>query len=250
MVHCSEIIMKRIKVLFFAMLQERTNKSEIYLDLDDQARVIDLKSKLTAQFPTVEPLFNSALVSINQEYAFDEDPIPNQAEVALFPPVSGGSSSEEIKNNKRPIITLITEDEISIDHLVSQITLPNTGAACVFTGTVRGETHRGRSHQTDYLDYDAYIPMAEQKMYQVADEIYKEWPEIEGIAIVQRIGRLFPGTPTIIIACTAGHRDSGVFEAARYGIDRLKQIVPIWKKEVGPEGQVWVEGEYIPNRHD
>ncbi|MGD2155929.1 MAG: molybdenum cofactor biosynthesis protein MoaE [Anaerolineales bacterium] len=242
--------MKRIKVLFFAMLKDRTNISEVFLDLDDHARVIDLKSKLTAQFPTAEPLFNSALVSINREYAFDDDPIPNQAEVALFPPVSGGSASENTNKNNRPIITHITEDEISIDHLVSQITLPTTGAACVFTGTVRSETHRGGSHQTDYLDYDAYIPMAEQKMHQVADEIYKEWPEIEGIAIVQRIGRLFPSTPTIIIACSAGHRDSGVFEAARYGIDRLKQIVPIWKKEVGPEGQVWVEGEYIPNRQD
>jgi len=69
---------------------------------------------------------------------------------------------------------------------------------------------------------------------------------VEGIAIVQRIGHLNAGTPTVVIACSAGHRDSGVFEAARYGIDRLKQIVPIWKKEVGPDGGVWVEGDYLP----
>jgi len=92
--------------------------------------------------------------------------------------------------------------------------------------------------------------MAETKMKQVAEEIRRRWPSIEGIAIVQRIGRLYPKTPTVLIACTAAHRDTGVFEAARYGIDRLKEIVPIWKKEVGPNGEFWVEGDYIPGAQD
>ncbi len=69
---------------------------------------------------------------------------------------------------------------------------------------------------------------------------------VQGIVIIQRIGHLEAGTPTVAIACSAGHRDTGVFEAARYGIDRLKQIVPVWKKEVGPEGEEWIEGEYFP----
>ena len=73
---------------------------------------------------------------------------------------------------------------------------------------------------------------------------------MEGIGIVQRIGLLDPGTPTVMIACTAAHRDTGVFEAARYGIDRLKQIVPVWKKEIGPDGEVWIEGEYDPRPED
>ena len=85
-------------------------------------------------------------------------------------------------------------------------------------------------------------------MQQVVDEIRSKWPTIEGIAIVQRIGRLYPGTPTVVIACTAAHRDTGVFDAARYGIDRLKEIVPVWKKEVNPEGEQWIEGEYIPRQ--
>ncbi len=87
-------------------------------------------------------------------------------------------------------------------------------------------------------------------MQQVADEIRERWPIVEGIVLVQRIGRLEPGTPTILIACSAAHRDTGVFDAARYGIDRLKEIVPIWKKEVGPNGQEWVEGDYLPNEQD
>ncbi|MGD8553468.1 MAG: molybdenum cofactor biosynthesis protein MoaE, partial [Anaerolineales bacterium] len=82
------------------------------------------------------------------------------------------------------------------------------------------------------------------------EEIRAQWAAVEGIAIVQRIGVLEPGTPTVLIACTAGHRDSGIFEAARYGIDRLKEIVPIWKKEVGPNGEAWVEGDYFPTEND
>jgi molybdopterin synthase catalytic subunit len=145
-----------------------------------------------------------------------------------------------------PTIFSITEDEIDLNDLLAKITLTSTGAAAIFTGMVRGETKRGDAHETEYLEYEAYIPMAEAKMKQVADEIRARWESIEGIAIVQRIGKLYPKTPTVLIACTAAHRDTGVFEAARYGIDRLKEIVPIWKKEVGPGGEEWVEGEYIP----
>jgi molybdopterin synthase catalytic subunit len=145
-----------------------------------------------------------------------------------------------------PTIFSITEDEIDLNDLLAQITLTSTGAAAIFTGMVRGETRRGDAHVTEYLEYEAYVPMAEAKMKQVAEEIRARWSSIEGIAIVQRIGKLYPKTPTVLIACTAAHRDTGVFEAARYGIDRLKEIVPIWKKEVSPNGEFWVEGEYIP----
>lgn len=145
-----------------------------------------------------------------------------------------------------PTVFSITEDEIDLNDLLARITLISTGAAAIFTGMVRGETKRGEEHQTEYLEYEAYIPLAEEKMKQVADEIRAKWDAVEGIAIVQRIGKLYPKTPTVLIACTAAHRDTGVFEAARYGIDRLKEIVPIWKKEVSPSGEFWVEGEYIP----
>jgi molybdopterin synthase catalytic subunit len=147
-----------------------------------------------------------------------------------------------------PTIFSITENEINLNELLAKITLPTTGAAAIFTGMVRGITARGEPHETAYLDYEAYLPMAEAKMKQVADEIHERWPTVEGIAIVQRVGRLYPETPTVLIACTAAHRDTGVFEAARYGIDRLKEIVPVWKKETGPNGEFWVEGEYIPKK--
>jgi MoaE-MoaD fusion protein len=153
-----------------------------------------------------------------------------------------------------PTLFTITEETLDLDALLARITLPTTGAAAIFTGMVRGATSRresthpgsGEAHATLYLEYEAYRPMAEAKMQQIAAEIRQKWPSVEGIAVVQRVGRLYPGTPTILIACTAAHRDTGVFEAARYGIDRLKEIVPIWKKEVGLDGEEWVEGDYIP----
>lgn len=149
--------------------------------------------------------------------------------------------------DKAPTIFAITEDELDMNDLVGRVTLPSSGAACVFSGMVRGETQReSYPSKTEYLEYEAYIPMAEAKLRQVAEEIRQRWPMVEGIAIVQRIGRLEPGTTTVVVACTAAHRDTGVFEAARYGIDRLKEIVPVWKKEVGPGGETWLEGDYTP----
>ena len=145
-----------------------------------------------------------------------------------------------------PTIISVTQAEIDLNRLLAKITLPSTGAAAIFTGMVRGITARTPAHETLRLEYEAYIPMAESKMMDVAREIRERWPVVEGIALIQRIGVLLPQTPTVLIACTAAHRDDGVFEAARYGIDRLKEIVPIWKKEVGPAGEMWVEGAYTP----
>ena len=92
--------------------------------------------------------------------------------------------------------------------------------------------------------------MAEAKLHQVVEELRRRWPSVEGVAIVQRIGRMEAGTPTVLVACSAAHRDSGVFEAARYAIDRLKEIVPVWKKDISPEGEAWVEGDYRPGPGD
>jgi len=161
-------------------------------------------------------------------------------------PCSRLSRVDNTMQPELPTIYSITEDELDLDALLAAITLESTGAAAIFTGMVRGMTHRNDPHETVYLEYESYVPMAEAKMKQVADEIRAKWPVIEGIAIVQRIGKLYPKTPTVLIACTAAHRDTGVFDAARYGINRLKEIVPVWKKEIGPNGEEWVEGDYIP----
>ena len=152
---------------------------------------------------------------------------------------------------RQPTIIVISSKPLSLDQLIEKITTSSTGAVCSFTGVVRAKTDReGLPDETRYLEYEAYISMAEAKMDQIADEIRDRWPSVQGIAIVQRIGRIYPRTPTVLIACSASHRDTGAFEAARYGIDRLKEIVPIWKKEVSPDGEVWIEGDYQPTEND
>jgi MoaE-MoaD fusion protein len=234
--------MIKVTLLFFASLKERAGASRAQLELPEGAAVADLKARTAEIYPAVAQVLGASLVSVNRNFAFDADLVPDGAEVALFPPVSGGSSG--------PTLLRVTRDALDLDELVAQITLPTTGAACLFSGMVRAVTTRDDPHETSQLEYEAYEEMAEIKMAQVAEEIRSRWPDVEGIAIVQRIGLLKAGTPTVLIACSAGHRDTGVFEAARYGIDRLKEIVPIWKKEIGPNGETWIEGHYRPKKGD
>lgn len=246
--------MIRVSVLFFATLRDLAGTRSTVLELAEKANVNDLKRAMIEKFPALEKAMDTSIISINHEFAMDEDPVPDGAEVAAFPPVSGGSVGKPAdrpgEQVELPTKFAIIESDIDLNELLAGITLPSTGAACLFTGMVRGVTRRGDPHETTYLEYEAYRPMAEAKMQQVADEIRARWPSVEGIAIVQRIGRLDPGTPTVLIGCTSAHRDTGVFEAARYGIDRLKEIVPVWKKEVGPSGETWIEGDYHPGEGD
>jgi molybdopterin synthase catalytic subunit len=234
----------KIQVKYFATLRDRAGHREEEVELEEGASVSDLKGSLSARNAQLAEALGSCLVSINHEFAFDGDPLNEGDEVAIFPPVSGG------KEEELPTRFRITEEELDLNQVLASLILPTSGAACVFSGVVRAETRKGEPHRTDHLEYEAYREMAEAKMRQVAAEIRERWNEVEGIAIVQRVGRLEPGTPTVLIACSAAHRDSGVFEAARFGIDRLKEIVPIWKKEVGPNGEQWIEGSYMPDAGD
>jgi molybdopterin synthase catalytic subunit len=232
-----------ITLLYFSILRTRTGLARETLEVAGPISVGHLRQILVERHPALTQVLPTAVAAINRDFASDESVISDGDEVALFPPVSGGGEPG-------PTVFRITQDPIELNDLLAELTLPTTGAACVFTGMVRGETRRGEKHSTTALEYEAYQPMAEAKLHQVAEEIRARWPSVEGIAIVQRVGRLDPGTPTVLIACTAAHRDTGVFEAARYGIDRLKQIVPVWKKEIDPDGETWVEGDYRPKPQD
>jgi molybdopterin synthase catalytic subunit len=150
--------------------------------------------------------------------------------------------------NKRPTLIILSEEPIRIEQYIKSITTESCGAICIFTGIVRGFTEKNQISQTLFLEYETYQVMAEEKMRQIANEIRSRWPLIHGICIAQRIGKLNVGKTTVIIACSSAHRDDGIFDGARYGIDRLKEIVPIWKKEVGKNGEEWIEGEYIPRQ--
>ncbi|GIL11935.1 MAG: molybdenum cofactor biosynthesis protein D/E [Chloroflexota bacterium] len=234
----------RVEVLLFATLKDAAGQNRLSVTLPDGATVGDVKRAVTALYPVIEAHIEAAIAAVNQEYAFASDAVHDGDEVAFFPPVSGGEGGY-------PEILRLADEPFSADELIAAITIPATGAVCVFSGMVRGETARaGEQIQTEHLEYEAYEPMALAKMRQVAAEIRERWPLVQGIAIVQRVGRLEVGQNTILIACSSGHRDQGCFEAARYGIDRLKEIVPVWKKEVRPDGAAWVEGAYHPTPQD
>ncbi|MBC6935755.1 MAG: molybdopterin converting factor subunit 1 [Chloroflexi bacterium] len=234
----------RVEVLLFATLKDAAGQNRLSVTLPDGATVGDVKRAVTALYPVIEAHIEAAIAAVNQEYAFASDAVHDGDEVAFFPPVSGGEGGY-------PEILRLADEPFSADELIAAITIPATGAVCVFSGMVRGETARaGEQVQTEHLEYEAYEPMALTKMRQVAAEIRERWPLVQGIAIVQRVGRLEVGQNTILIACSSGHRDQGCFEAARYGIDRLKEIVPVWKKEVRPDGAAWVEGAYHPTPQD
>lgn len=233
----------KIKVLYFATLRDRSGRREEELEVEAGASVRELKAHLAQTRSSLAPALDTCLVAVNHEFASDQEILAEGDEVGLFPPVSGGSASSSD-------ILRVTLEPVDLNALLADMVQTTTGAACAFTGIVRGETELEERRETEFLEYEAYLPMAKAKLSQVADEIRGRWPQVEKVAIIQRIGRLAAGTPTVLIVCTAAHRDSGVFEAARYGIDRLKEIVPIWKKEIGPDGEQWVEGDYIPSQSD
>ena len=129
----------------------------------------------------------------------------------------------------------ITPKEISVDEVLSRLADPAVGGVATFVGVARGETG-GR--EVRYLEYEAYPEMAEAELRRIGDEIQERWPTIREVAIVHRTGRLEIGETIVVIAVSSAHRQ-GVFEATRYAIERLKEIVPIWKKEVWAGGEAW-----------
>ena len=129
----------------------------------------------------------------------------------------------------------ITTQEISVDEVVARLSDPSIGAVATFIGVVRGTTD-GR--EVRFLEYEAYPEMAEATLQQIGDETRARWQTVRDLAIVHRVGRLQIGETAVVIALSAAHRPE-VFEALRFTIDRLKKIVPIWKKEVWTDGEEW-----------
>ncbi len=131
----------------------------------------------------------------------------------------------------------VTDRPIVAEEVIRRVEHPGNGAICVFYGVVRDHALSGR--RTSFLEYEAYQQMAEAKMAEIAEEIRQRWG-IECIAMTHRIGRLAIGEPSVVIAVGTPHRKQA-FKACEYAIDRLKREVPIWKKEIGPDGEEWVE---------
>lgn len=230
----------KVTVKLFARLREVAGTGTLEFELADQATVADLIESLRADYPKLANVAARTVISVNKDFADLQTRLAAGDEVALFPPVSGGSGAEEDK-------FAITFDPISLDEMAAKVVKPETGAVAVFGGVVRNVS-AGKA--VEHLEYEAYEEMALDKLRQVATEAREQWPDIVDIAIVQRIGHLEVGENAVIVAVSSPHRGDGCFEACQYAINRLKQIVPIWKKEVSPDGAEWVEGDYLPTQAD
>lgn len=233
----------QVRVLFFGMLRDLAGRSSDSLDLPERATLRDLLAHYQAQIPRLRQIADSLAMSINQEYAAPESCLESGDEVALLPPVSGGSgrpnSVAEPAGNSR--YAAIVEKTIDTQALVEKLKQPDDGAAVIFEGVVRNHT-RGR--RTLYLDYEAYLEMAIKQLNLLAQQALARFP-IRDVALVHRLGRLQIGETSVAIVVASAHR-TAAFEACRWLIDTLKRTVPIWKKEYFEDGAVWADGEPFP----
>lgn len=196
-----------------------------------------LVALLASQYPRLQPLVSVLAVAINREYAQPDQMIQAGDEVALIPPVSGGSGEAT-----DPPLFEVTEAPLSADEIASRVTNPYSGATLVFVGTVREWT---KGKQTIHLEYEAYPEMAVAQMQKIGAEIAAEWPGAR-TAIVHRVGTLGIEEASVVIAVATPHR-ADAFAACRHAIERLKQIVPIWKKEIWADGEEWIGSQTGPD---
>lgn len=222
----------QIKVLLFGVLKDLAGRSSDVLSLPEHATAADVVSHY-AEHLARKGLLSSIAISINQEYARPDDQLRSGDEVALLPPVSGGSDDT-------PLVRLVHERIVPHD-IVPAMERPEDGAIVIFDGIVRNHS-RGR--RTIYLVYEAYEPMALRKLQELASDAKARY-SIRDVAIVHRLGRIEIGESSVLIAVFSAHR-AAAFDACRWIIDTLKRTVPIWKKEHFEDGAIWSDGEPFP----
>ena len=254
----------RVRVLFFGILKDLAGKSSDLLELPEAVSVADVLAHYQARIPRLKDSLPSLAVAVNQQYAAPDTMLKADDEVALLPPVSGGSGKSagktpagqpaepalsersEPKGRRRYDAAKIIHAEIIREAIDTQQVLASLkrgedGAAVVFEGMVRNHT-RGR--KTLYLDYEAYEQMALQQMEALAEQSLKQF-QIRDVALVHRLGRLEIGETSVLVVVASAHR-AAAFDACRWLIDTLKRTVPIWKKEYFEDGAVWADGEPFP----
>jgi molybdopterin converting factor subunit 1 len=232
----------QIRVLFFGMLKDLAGRASESLSLPDDATLADVLRHYESRVPRLKEMLDSLALSVNQEYAEPDARLHSGDEVALLPPVSGGSGepAARIPREGAPYIRIVRE-KIDTDVILARIKRPDDGAIVVFEGIVRNHS-RGR--RTLYLDYEAYEPMALKQQEALAAQALDQF-KIREVAIVHRLGRLEIGETSVLIIVASAHR-APAFEACRWLIDTLKRTVPIWKKEYFEDGAVWADGEPFP----
>ncbi len=233
--------MAQISVRAFASYREAIGAPSIRLEMPAGVTPLQVWERLLAQYPRLLDLPRPHAFAINDEYVQETYPLRDRDELVLIPPVSGGApGSSESSQSSRSASTWIelVDGAIDIAALLKRTGHPEAGAVVLFLGTVRDNS---RSRHVQFLEYEAYQPMALKEMRRVAEEAQQRWPLL-AIAIVHRLGHLGVGEVSVAIAVSSAHRKDA-FEAGRFAIDSLKQTVPIWKKEVWDSGSEWVGSE-------
>src|SRR6185436_11212146 len=217
-----------IHVLFFGAARDAVEANQLDLELEAPATVSSAFQSLKTRFEKLERFGRSLLFAVNQEYATPDTQLKENDELAVFPPVSGGSHD----------FFELTTETIDVGEVARRVVLPECGATVTLDGYAREWT---KGKRTLYLVYEAYDTMALTEMKRLGAEAHKQF-EIAHIGIVHRTGRIDIGETSVVIAVSAPHRRAA-FEACEWAIRELKRTVPIWKKEFFEDGEVWVEGE-------
>ncbi len=230
----------RIRVLFFGVLRDIVGLREDSLDVPEGGRVDTVFEHYAARFPRLREVSSSIVLALNQQFSQPSAPLADGDEVAFLPPVSGGSGAflHEIADPAGHFFA-ITRDPIDGRALVKRLQQDHDGAVVSFDGVTRNNT-KGRA--TRFLEYECYEAMAIKMMAQIGREIAVAG-SISRIGMIHRLGRLEIGEASVVVVATSPHRKAA-FDAALEGINRLKRLVPIWKKEYFADGEVWVEGEW------
>jgi MoaE-MoaD fusion protein len=226
----------QVTVLLFAGLRARLGVPELTVELAEPASVASLRAALAAAYPELSANLEHCRVAVDHEFAAADTPLGPGQEIALIPPVSGGHdgpSSVEVEHRGQR--ARLSSAPLSLAEVVAAVEHRGAGGVTTFTGNVR-EHSRGK--QVTHLEYEAYPAMAVAVMDAIASAVEAEIPGAR-VALAHRVGRLGIGETAVVIAASAAHRDEA-FRACREVIERLKQDVPIWKKEFDSEGGEWI----------
>jgi MoaE-MoaD fusion protein len=228
-----------VRLLFFATLKDIIGAREMQLDVPAGSTVADVLTHLEGSYPRMKDYRPVVLTAVNEEYVERGTRIEDGDEVAIFPPVSGGEVGSEVLMINRPgELYQITRDRIDAQKISRQLLRAEDGAICVFEGVVRNNS---KGKRTLHLVYEGYETMALKKLEEIGIFVRQAW-DIGCIAIVHRLGHLDIGETSVAVVVTSAHRRAA-FDACHYAIDKLKKVVPIWKKEFFEDGEVWIEGQ-------
>jgi molybdopterin converting factor subunit 1 len=221
----------QVRLLFFATLKDIVGARQLQIDLPAGSTIADLLTRLESSYPRLKDYRPVLLTAINEDYVDKNARINEGDEVAIFPPVSGGEASPN------PMV-VITRDPIDAQKVARELLRGEDGAICVFEGVVRNNS---KGKRTLHLVYEAYESMAFKKLEEIGQFVRQAW-DIDRIALIHRLGHMDIGETSVAVIVTSAHRRAA-FDACHYAIDKLKKVVPIWKKEFFEDGEIWVEGQ-------